>query len=59
LDEICREKGIPLQLIKKLLVAEQKAQGVSRRATLFKNLRAVFNEEWRTEKEVLKSFQQQ
>jgi 3'-phosphoadenosine 5'-phosphosulfate sulfotransferase (PAPS reductase)/FAD synthetase len=59
LEEICREEGVPLQLIKKLLVAEQKAQGVSRRATLFKNLRAVFNEEWRTEKDVLKSFQQQ
>jgi DNA sulfur modification protein DndC len=56
LSKICVEEGIPVQLIKKLLVAEQKAQGVSVRSNIFKNLRSVFNEEWRTEKEVLKSF---
>ena len=53
LRTICQEEQFPTALVKKLLVEEQKALGMNRRGSIFKNLNRVLNEDWRSEKEFL------
>ena len=55
LQNICKEENFSTSLMKKLLVEEQKAQGMSRRASIFKNLNRVLAEDWRTQEEFLES----
>ena len=55
LQGICEEEELPTALVKKLLVEEQKAQGMNRRHSIFKNLNRVLNEDWRTQEEFLNS----
>lgn len=50
---ICISKGIPAQLLFKLLEAERQSQGMSRRASIFKKLEAVLREEWRPLEDVV------
>ena len=55
IKEICVEDSISSELVKKLLVEEQKAQGMSRRGSIFKKLKGVLNEDWNTPEDLTPS----
>lgn len=58
LRSICEKHQFPIAAIKKMLVAEKKTQGMNRRTAIFKNLRCILNEDWRTKEEFLKDLKE-
>ena len=56
LASICKEYGVPFDLIARMLEKEREANGSARRAGIQKALAAVLAREWRSEDELLKLF---
>ena len=54
LSELCEKHQVPEQLVAKLIDLELQTQGMSIRYSIFKNMEKIFNEEWRSEEEILK-----
>jgi DNA sulfur modification protein DndC len=52
LDTICVNNEVPSPMVAKLLDIERELHGMSRRSAVHQRLSAVFDEDWRTEKEV-------
>ena len=53
LANICKEYDMPFDLIAKMLEEERRANGMARRAGIYKALAAVLSQEWRSEEEIL------
>ena len=53
LDEACERHDVPSKLVAKLLDIEREYSGMSRRAAIQKRISAAFEEDWRSEEEVL------
>ncbi len=53
LEEICDKEGLPLGVVAKLIDHERKMQGMSKRSGIINKIDSVFQEEWRTEEEVI------
>ena len=53
LEALCSDKGIPLELVAKLLDTERQFYGMSRRASIYDRIDAIFHEDWRSEEAVL------
>lgn len=53
LEESCREHGIPTALLAKLLEEERKNIGLARRNTIFKAIERIFDEDWRTDEQII------
>ena len=54
LEELCTASGVPSQLVIKLLTAEQSAQGMRRRSSIYPKIDKILREEWRPEGELVK-----
>ena len=52
LATVCKEKGIPVTLVAKLLDTERQMDGMSRRAGIQSRIDEIFHEDWRSEEEV-------
>ena len=52
LAEVCREKGVSVTLVAKLLDMERQMVGMSRRAGIQSRIDEIFHEDWRSEEEV-------
>lgn len=46
-DEIAEKHGIPPLLLRKLIDAERKSQGLRRRSSIYRDLNAIFDRDWR------------
>jgi len=55
LDEICARHEVPSDMVAKLLDAERELQGMSRRSSVYQRIAAIFDEDWRSEEEVMNS----
>jgi DNA sulfur modification protein DndC len=53
LSSLCREYGVPFELIARMLEAEREKLGMARRAGIYKALGEELGREWRSEKEIL------
>ena len=53
LETMCRAKGIPVELVAKLLDTERQFYGMSRRASIYDRINEIFHEDWRSEEKVL------
>jgi len=53
LASICDEYDVPFDLVAKLLEAERRANGMARRAGIYKAISSVLSQEWRGEEEIL------
>ena len=53
LAEACERHDVPSKLVAKLLDIEREYYGMSRRAAIHKRISAAFEEDWRSEEEVL------
>lgn len=53
LDEICARHEVPSDMVAKLLDAERELHGMSRRSSIYQRIGAIFDEDWRTEEEVV------
>ena len=53
LERLCNDAGIPVELVAKLLDIERQFHGMSRRASIYERINAIFHEEWRSEKTLL------
>lgn len=53
LDSICAKHGVPSGLVAKLLDIERAHQGMARRSSIYSKIGAAFEEDWRSEAEVL------
>jgi DNA sulfur modification protein DndC len=56
LASICKEYGVPFELVARMLEKEREANGMARRAGIQKALATVLAREWRSEDELLKLF---
>lgn len=54
LDAICSNNHVPSAMVAKLLDIERELHGMSRRSAIHQRLSAVFDEDWRSEAEVVK-----
>jgi len=54
LDAICSKNDVPSAMVAKLLDIERELHGMSRRSAIHQRLSAVFDEDWRSEAEVVK-----
>lgn len=54
LEEACREHDIPFTLVAKLLEEERKTIGFARRSRIFKEIKRILDEDWRSEEDILK-----
>lgn len=52
LESLATERDVPVTLVQKLLDAEWQHYGMSRRATIHKNIEKIFREDWRSLEEV-------
>lgn len=57
LEEICKTHEVPARLVTKLLDAEMQLQGMSRRSSIYNKIERILAEEWRTEEDLLRYFQ--
>ena len=55
LQEICERQGIPSGLVSKLIEIQREMHGMARRSSIHQRITAAFDEDWRTEQEVLDS----
>ena len=53
LESLCNDAGIPVKLVAKLLDIERQFHGMSRRASIYERINAIFHEDWRSEETVL------
>ena len=53
LESLCNDAGIPVELVAKLLDTERQFHGMSRRASIYERINAIFREDWRSEETVL------
>ena len=53
LTSLCNDAGIPVELVAKLLDTERQFHGMSRRASIYERINAIFREDWRSEETVL------
>ena len=53
LESLCADAGIPVELVAKLLDIERQFHGMSRRASIYERINAIFREDWRSEETVL------
>ncbi len=53
LDAICERNNVPPGLVAKLLDLERQLNGMTRRASVYQQISAAFDEDWRSEQEVL------
>ena len=53
LERLCNDVGIPVELVAKLLDIERQFHGMSRRASIYERINAIFREDWRSEETVL------
>lgn len=53
LELLCSDAGIPVELVAKLLDTERQFHGMSRRASIYERINAIFREDWRSEETVL------
>lgn len=56
LASICKEYGVPFELVARMLEKEREANGMARRAGIQKALTTVLAREWRSEDELLQLF---
>ena len=52
LESLCRRKGVPSQMVAKLLEIERQVHGMSRRASIHQRIAAVFEEDWRSDEQI-------
>jgi len=57
LNDICAKYSIPSKLVVKLIDVELNSQGMARRASIHSQIEKIFREEWRSEEEVEKEYQ--
>jgi len=57
LEGICIEQQSPPKLVMKLLDAELQTQGMRRRSSIYNMIDSIFNEEWRSEDEVIRAYE--
>jgi len=55
LEEICSRHDAPSDMVAKLLDAERELHGMSRRSIIYQRIAAIFDEDWRSEEEVVGS----
>lgn len=55
LDSICKEHSVPFEAVAKLLEVERASFGMARRAGVFREIRRLFQQEWREEAEIVRS----
>ena len=55
LNDICDRQGIPAGLVSKLIEIQREMHGMARRSSIHQRITAAFDEDWRTEQEVLDS----
>jgi DNA sulfur modification protein DndC len=53
LEEVCGRHDVPSPMVAKLLDIERAVHGMSRRASIHQRIASVFEEEWRSEKDIL------
>ncbi len=53
LESICLRHEVPVQLVMKLLDVERQVQGMRRRFGIYSRIEDVFDEEWRSEGEII------
>jgi len=53
LSVICDEYDVPFEMVAKLLEAERRANGMARRAGIYKALSSILGQEWRKEEDIL------
>lgn len=58
LEEICHQKGVPGQLVAKLLDAERELHSMVRRSLVHQKISSILEEDWRSESEVLAAVSQ-
>lgn len=58
LKQICDEEGLAVGLPGKLIDQERRMQGMSRRSGILEKIDSIFDEEWRTEEEILHQLEQ-
>jgi len=51
-DEIAEKHSIPPLLLRKLIDAERKSQGLRRRSSIYKDLNSVFDRDWRDDRTI-------
>jgi DNA sulfur modification protein DndC len=56
LDELCRRRSVPTGMVAKLLDVEREVHGMSRRSAVYQRIASTFDEDWRTEEEVLRPY---
>lgn len=59
LDAICSNNEVPSAMVAKLLDIERELHGMSRRSAIHQRISAVFDEDWRSEAEVVKPLPRQ
>jgi len=58
LSKIALRYGIPPKLVMRLLDIELQLYGMERRASIYKNIEKILNEEWRSEEEIMEEIKQ-
>lgn len=58
LKEVAREHDLPVRLLTKLIDTEREYQGMKYRSRVYKNLKTVLREDWRSEEEVLRQLEE-
>lgn len=53
LENICKNRDVPVALVAKLLDTERQLYGMSQRASIYNRIAEIFHEDWRTEEVVL------
>lgn len=53
LRAVCDRHKLPIEMVAKLIEVERSLQGMSRRASIQRRLAGVFEEDWRTNDELL------
>ena len=53
LDTICERHQVPTKMVAKLLDTERELNGMSRRSSIYQKITSVFEEDWRSEEEVM------
>jgi DNA sulfur modification protein DndC len=55
LDTICARHNVPSPMVAKLLDVERQHHGMTRRSSVHQRIAAVFEEDWRSDEEILRS----
>ncbi|RAL69808.1 3'-phosphoadenosine 5'-phosphosulfate sulfurtransferase DndC [Dehalococcoides mccartyi] len=55
LVSICKEHSVPYEIVAKLIEVERSSFGMARRANVFREIRKILHEEWRSEDQIINS----